>query len=332
MNPLLSVRDLVKYYQSASLFGRAAAPVRAVDGVSFEVGPGETLALVGESGCGKSSVGRTILRLQEPTSGKAFFDGVDVFSLDRTRLRELRRRMQIIFQDPYSSLNPRMTVGRAIAEGIEIHHLAPKAEIPVRVAALLEEVGLDPAYARRYPHEFSGGQRQRIGIARALAVQPAFIVCDEPVSALDVSVQAQVLNLLSDLQQQRGLSYLFIAHDLAVVRQIAHRVAVMYLGRIVEEGATEQILSSPRHPYTVALLSAVPEPDPGARRDRIVLGGDLPSPSNPPSGCPFHPRCFHPLKSERCSTEVPLLRPVEGTVAACHYAEATPAPEEIGVN
>jgi oligopeptide/dipeptide ABC transporter ATP-binding protein len=332
MNPLLSVRDLVKYYQSASLFGRAAPPVRAVDGVSFEVGPGETLALVGESGCGKSSVGRTILRLQEPTSGKAVFDGVDVFSLDRTRLRELRRRMQIIFQDPYSSLNPRMTVGRAIAEGIEIHHLAPKAEIPVRVAALLEEVGLDPAYARRYPHEFSGGQRQRIGIARALAVQPAFIVCDEPVSALDVSVQAQVLNLLSDLQQQRGLSYLFIAHDLAVVRQIAHRVAVMYLGRIVEEGTTEQILSSPRHPYTVALLSAVPEPDPGARRDRIVLGGDLPSPSNPPSGCPFHPRCFHPLKSERCSTEVPLLRPVEGTVAACHYAEATPAPEEMGVN
>jgi oligopeptide/dipeptide ABC transporter ATP-binding protein len=332
MTPLLSVRNLVKYYHSAGVFGRGVPPVRAVDGVSFDVGQGETLALVGESGCGKSSVGRTILRLQEPTSGTALFDGVDIFGLDRTRLRELRRRMQIIFQDPYSSLNPRMTVGRAIAEGIEIHRLAPKAEIPGRVAALLEEVGLDPAYARRYPHEFSGGQRQRIGIARALAVQPAFIVCDEPVSALDVSVQAQVLNLLSDLQQQRGLSYLFIAHDLAVVRQIAHRVAVMYLGRIVEEGPTEQILSNPRHPYTVALLSAVPEPDPSTRRDRIVLRGDLPSPSSPPPGCPFHPRCFHPLKSQRCSIEVPPLRPVEGTIAACHYAEATPVPEGVGAN
>jgi oligopeptide/dipeptide ABC transporter ATP-binding protein len=276
-------------------------------------------------------VGRTILRLQEPTSGKALFEGADVFSLDRPTLRSLRRRMQIIFQDPYSSLNPRMRVGTAIAEGIEIHRLAPKAEIPARVAALLEEVGLDPAYARRYPHEFSGGQRQRIGIARALAVQPAFIVCDEPVSALDVSVQAQVLNLLSDLQRHRGLSYLFIAHDLAVVRQIAHRVAVMYLGRIVEEGSTDRLLSHPRHPYTVALLSAVPEPDPATRRNRIVLGGDLPSPSNPPPGCPFHPRCFHPLRSERCRTELPLLRPVQGTLAACHYAESTPQPAEAGV-
>ena len=331
MTPLLSVRDLVKYYHSTGLFGRAAPPVRAVDGVSFDVAPGETLALVGESGCGKSSVGRTILRLQEPTSGKALFEGVDVFSLDRGTLRSLRRRMQIIFQDPYSSLNPRMRVGAAIAEGIEIHRLAPKSEIPDRVAALLEEVGLDPGYARRYPHEFSGGQRQRIGIARALAVQPAFIVCDEPVSALDVSVQAQVLNLLSDLQRQRGLSYLFIAHDLAVVRQIAHRVAVMYLGRIVEEGPTDQLLSHPRHPYTVALLSAVPEPDPTSHRNRIVLGGDLPSPSNPPPGCPFHPRCFHPLKSERCRRELPLLRPVQGTVAACHYAESTPQPAEAGV-
>jgi oligopeptide/dipeptide ABC transporter ATP-binding protein len=331
MTPLLSVRNLVKYYQSASLFGRTAPPVRAVDGVSFDVAPGETLALVGESGCGKSSVGRTIIRLQEPTSGKALFEGVDVFSLDRTTLRGLRRRMQIIFQDPYSSLNPRMRVGSAIAEGIEIHRLAPRAEIPGRVASLLEEVGLDPGYARRYPHEFSGGQRQRIGIARALAVQPAFIVCDEPVSALDVSVQAQVLNLLSDLQRQRGLSYLFIAHDLAVVRQIAHRIAVMYLGRIVEEGPTDDLLATPHHPYTVALLSAVPEPDPGARRSRIILGGDLPSPSRPPPGCPFHTRCFHPLKSERCRTEVPLLRPVQGTVAACHYAESTPQPAEVGV-
>jgi peptide/nickel transport system ATP-binding protein len=329
MSALLEVRDLVKYYHAGGLFGRSAPPVRAVDGVSFDVAQGETLALVGESGCGKSSVGRTILRLQEPTRGQALFEDIDIFSLGREELRQLRRRMQIIFQDPYSSLNPRMTIGAAIAEGIEIHHLAPKREIPARVAALLEEVGLDPAYARRYPHEFSGGQRQRIGIARALGVQPAFIVCDEPVSALDVSVQAQVLNLLADLQQQRQLSYLFIAHDLAVVRQIAHRIAVMYLGRIVEEGATDQLLSQPRHPYTVALLSAVPEPDPSLRRSRIVLSGDLPSPSNPPPGCPFHTRCFHPLKDERCRTEVPLLRPVQQTLAACHYAESTPQPAEV---
>jgi len=330
MTPLLSVRNLVKYYQSGGLFGRAAPPVRAVDGVSFDVGRGETLALVGESGCGKSSVGRTILRLQEPTSGAALYDGVDIFSLDRNTLRKQRRHMQIIFQDPYSSLNPRITIGSAVAEGLEIHQLAPRTEIPGRVAALLEEVGLDPGYARRYPHEFSGGQRQRVGIARALAVQPSFIVCDEPVSALDVSVQAQVLNLLADLQRQRGLSYLFIAHDLAVVRQIAHRVAVMYLGRIVEQGPTDEILSNPRHPYTVALLSAVPEPDPATQKTRIVLSGDLPSPANPPPGCPFHTRCFHPLKSARCRSEVPLLRPVSGTLAACHYAESTPTPSEAG--
>jgi oligopeptide/dipeptide ABC transporter ATP-binding protein len=332
MNALLQVRDLVKYYQSGGLFARSVPPVRAVDGVSFDVAQGETLALVGESGCGKSSVGRTILRLQEPTRGKAIFDGIDVFTLERDELRRLRRRMQIIFQDPYSSLNPRMTIGAAIAEGIEIHRLTPKAEIPRRVAALLEEVGLDPGYARRYPHEFSGGQRQRIGIARALGVEPAFIVCDEPVSALDVSVQAQVLNLLGDLQRHRGLSYLFIAHDLAVVRQIAHRIAVMYLGRIVEEGATDQLLSDPRHPYTVALLSAVPEPDPSVRRSRIVLRGDLPSPSNPPPGCPFHTRCFHPMKNERCRVEVPLLRPVQLTLAACHYAESTPQPSEMATS
>jgi oligopeptide/dipeptide ABC transporter ATP-binding protein len=322
--PLLQVTDLVKHYAAGGLFTRNAAPVRAVDGVSFHVGRGETLGLVGESGCGKSTVGRTVLRLQEPTAGRAVFEGHDLFSLDREPLRRLRRRMQIVFQDPYGSLNPRMMVGDAVAEGLEIHRLLPKAEIPKRVAALLEEVGLDPSYARRYPHEFSGGQRQRIGIARALAVEPAFIVCDEPVSALDVSVQAQVLNLLTDLQRRRGLSYLFIAHDLAVVRQVAHRVAVMYLGRIVEEGPTETLLSRPRHPYTVALLSAVPEPEPGARKRRIVLSGDLPSPTNPPPGCPFHTRCFHPSKSEHCRNEVPLLRPIQGTRAACHYAESTP--------
>ena len=323
---LIQVRDLVKHYESGGLFRGSAPPVRAVQGVSFEVARGETLALVGESGCGKSSVGRTIRRLQEPTSGSAVFEGVELFALDRAALRKMRRRMQIIFQDPYSSLNPRMTVGAAIAEGIEIHRLASGRDVGRRVGALLEEVGLDPAYAGRYPHEFSGGQRQRIGIARALAVEPSFVVCDEPVSALDVSVQAQVLNLLADLQRERGLSYLFIAHDLAVVRQIARRVAVMYLGRIVEEGPTEELLREPRHPYTVALLSAVPVPDPERQRSRIVLSGDLPSPSRPPPGCPFHPRCFHPLRSERCRTELPPLRPVGMTSAACHYAESTPAP------
>ncbi len=322
---LLSVTGLVKYYHGGALFARRGPPVRAVDGVSFEIGRGETLGLVGESGCGKSTVGRTLLRLQEPTAGRAVFDGADVFALDRAALRRLRRRMQIVFQDPYSSLNPRMRIGAAVAEGIEIHRLVPKAEIPGRVAALLQEVGLDPAFARRYPHEFSGGQRQRIGIARALAVEPAFIVCDEPVSALDVSVQAQVLNLLADLQKQRGLSYLFIAHDLAVVRQVAHRVAVMYLGRIVETGPTEGLLAEPRHPYTVALLSAVPEPDPAGKKRRVVLPGDPPSPAAPPPGCPFHPRCFHPAKSDRCRTELPQLRPVGATHVACHYAETTPA-------
>ncbi|HEX2449557.1 MAG TPA: oligopeptide/dipeptide ABC transporter ATP-binding protein [Gemmatimonadales bacterium] len=298
--------------------------MRAVDGVSFELGRGETLGLVGESGCGKSTVGRTILRLQEPTAGKAYFEGADVFTLDRIALRQLRRRMQIIFQDPYGSLNPRMRIGDAVAEGIEIHRLATGPDVMRRVRALLEEVGLDSGYARRYPHEFSGGQRQRIGIARALAVEPAFIVCDEPVSALDVSVQAQVLNLLTDLQRRRGLSYLFIAHDLAVVRQIAQRVAVMYLGRIVEEGPTEALLARPSHPYTVALLSAAPEPDPASAKQRIVLAGDIPNPSAPPPGCPFHTRCFHPERNDRCRTELPLLRPVGGTRAACHFAETTP--------
>ncbi len=324
--PILVVKDLVKHYEAGGLLQRNRPPVRAVDGVSFDIGRGETLALVGESGCGKSSVGRTILRLQPPTSGSVRFEGHDIFQLERESLRLLRRRMQIIFQDPYSSLNPRMTVGDAVAEGIRIHRLARGAEVARRVAALLEEVGLDPGYARRYPHEFSGGQRQRIGIARALAVEPSFIVCDEPVSALDVSVQAQVINLLRDLQERRGLSYLFIAHDLAVVRQIAHRIAVMYLGQIVEIGPSEALLSDPRHPYTQALLSAVPEPEPEAQQQRIVLGGDLPSPSRPPPGCRFHTRCFHPLRDQRCVDEMPLLRPITGTRAACHYAETVAVP------
>jgi oligopeptide/dipeptide ABC transporter ATP-binding protein len=319
--PLLEVRDLVKHYKATGFLARKSPPVRAVDGVSFSVGKGETLGLVGESGCGKSTVGRTILRLQDATAGSVSFDGSDFLALDSDSLRQARRKLQIIFQDPYSSLNPRMTVGDAIAEGIEIHRLAPRAEIRGRVAQLLEEVGLDPGYATRYPHEFSGGQRQRVGIARALAVEPAFIVCDEPVSALDVSVQAQVLNLLADLQARRGISYLFIAHDLAVVRQIAHRVAVMYLGRIVETGPTEEVLAHPAHPYTRALLSAVPVPDPDTQRLRIVLPGDPPSPSNPPSGCAFHPRCPHPAKDARCTTERPLLHQLGGIEVACHHAE-----------
>lgn len=258
VTPLLTVEDLVVEYATAGLF-RSGPPTRAVDGVSFTIGRGETLALVGESGSGKSSVARTILRLQPATSGRVCFDGQEIFSLGAEPLRALRRRMQIVFQDPSSALNPRMTVGDAIAEGLEIHRLVPNAEIPGKVRTLMEEVGLDPAAEGRYPRSFSGGQRQRVGIARALAVDPAFLVLDEPVSALDVSVQAQVLNLLLALQERRGLSYLFVAHDLAVVRQVAHRVAVMYLGKIVETGKTDQVLSAPQHPYTQALLAAAPQ-------------------------------------------------------------------------
>jgi|SRR5882672_7254960 len=315
--PLLDIQNLVKHYP-----GRP--PVRAVDGVSLTIAAGQTLGLVGESGSGKSTVGRTVLRLQEPTAGRVLFEGEDVFALARAPLRALRRRMQIVFQDPYSSLNPRMTVGRTLREPLEIHHLAAPAQMEARVAALLDEVGLDAAFAARYPHELSGGQRQRVGIARALSVEPRFIVCDEPVSALDVSVQAQVLNLLADLQQKRRLTYLFIAHDLAVVRHIADQVAVMYLGRIVERAPAAAIYSGPRHPYTRALLSAVPEPNPRATRERIVLSGDIPSPAHPPSGCPFHPRCPHPKKNDRCRTEAPALRVVGGNpahFAACHFAE-----------
>lgn len=315
--PLLDIQNLVKHYA-----GRP--PVRAVDGVSLTIAAGQTLGLVGESGSGKSTVGRTILRLQEPTAGRVLFDSEDVFALGTAPLRALRRRMQIVFQDPYSSLNPRMTVGRTLREPLEIHRLAPPAQMEARVTALLDEVGLDPTFARRYPHELSGGQRQRVGIARALSVEPRFIVCDEPVSALDVSVQAQVLNLLADLQRKRTLTYLFIAHDLAVVRHIADEVAVMYLGRIVERAPAAAIYTSPRHPYTRALLSAVPEPNPRATRQRIVLSGDIPSPAHPPAGCPFHPRCPHPKKNDRCRTEAPALRATSDSpahLAACHFAE-----------
>ena len=317
--PLLSVRDLVKHFPiKRGVFGRVTGQVRAVDGVSFDVAPGETLALVGESGCGKSTTGRAILRLLEPTSGSVVFDGVDVLALDGTELRKLRRRMQIVFQDPFSSLNPRMSIGAIVREGLTIHRLAEGAAADARVRQLLEEVGLRPEYATRYPHEFSGGQRQRVGIARALSVEPTFIVCDEPVSALDVSVQAQVVNLLQDLQRDRGLAYLFIAHDLSVVEHIADRVAVMYLGHVVELAPVERLYNEPIMPYTQALLSAVPAPEPGVKRERILLAGDVPSPANPPSGCVFHPRCQHPARDAACAKIVPPLEEKSaGHWAAC---------------
>jgi oligopeptide/dipeptide ABC transporter ATP-binding protein len=307
-SPLLSVRDLKKHFPVASgLFGRRAGAVRAVDGVSLDLAAGETLGVVGESGCGKTTLGRAILRLVEPTAGSIRFDGVDVLALRGRALRAMRRNLQIIFQDPYASLNPRMTVGAAIREGLTIHKLAEGADADRRVRQLLEEVGMRGEYVSRYPHEFSGGQRQRVVIARALAVEPRFIVCDEPVSALDVSVQAQVINLLLDLQSHRALTYLFISHDLAIVEHVATRVAVMYLGRIVELASVEALYREPLMPYTQALLSAIPVLDPASRRKRIVLAGDVPSPANPPSGCVFHPRCHHPAKDEACARIVPPL-------------------------
>ncbi len=315
---LMEVKNLKKYFSLRGGFlSRATGEIRAVDGVSFSIRPKETLGLVGESGSGKTTVARAILRLSSITDGQILFKGRNIFKLDKEELRKLRRRLQIIFQDPYASLNPRMSVEEIVGEGIFIHRLAKGPEKREKVVRLLEIVGLSAHYLRRYPHELSGGERQRIGIARALAVDPRLIVCDEPVSALDVSIQAQVINLLEDLQQRFGLSYLFIAHDLSVVRHIAHRVAVMYLGKIVELATKDGLYTSPQHPYTEALLSAVPIPDPTVDRHRIVLKGEIPSPVNPPSGCYFHPRCWY-AKSV-CRERAPELVDLgERHLVACH--------------
>ncbi len=319
--PLLEVKNLkVHFPVKHGIFSPVREFVKAVDDVSLNIAPGETLGLVGESGCGKTTLGRAIVRLVEPTAGTILFEGEDLARMTGKELRARRRRLQIIFQDPYSSLNPRMTVENIVGEALDVHGLVDSASARAkRIAELLKDVGLDPSYAQRYPHEFSGGQRQRIGIARALAVEPKLIICDEPVSALDVSVQAQIVNLLQDLQQEHGIAYLFIAHDLAVVKHISQRTMVMYLGKIVELADAKNITDAPKHPYTQALISAVPEIDPQTKRERIILPGDVPSPIHPPPGCPFHPRC--PIAEERCKTEVPLWREVsQNHWAACHLA------------
>jgi len=320
---LLRVDDLVMHFPIyRGVFQRQVGAVRAVDGVSFEVKRGETLGLVGESGCGKSTTGRTILQLYKPTAGSVNFDGVDLVALKGESMRHMRRKIQMIFQDPYASLNPRMTVEQLVGEPLIVHNVATGEEIKQRVAHLLDLVKLNPAFGSRYPHEFSGGQRQRIGVARALALQPSFVICDEPISALDVSIQAQVVNLLEELQEQFNLTYLFIAHDLSMVKHISDRVAVMYLGVIVELASRDELYSKPLHPYTQALLSAVPIPDPvaDAKRQRTILKGDVPSPVNPPSGCRFRTRC--PIAQEVCSQSRPEFREIRpGHFVACFFAE-----------
>ena len=307
---LVVVKDLVKYFPVRSgLLQRVVAWVQAVDGVSFTIRQGETLGMVGESGCGKTTVGRSMLRLIEPTSGSVYFDGTDVLSLKGRALKDMRRNMQIIFQDPYASLDPRMPIGESVMEGLNVHGIGTHRERIETMMATLKKVGLEDYHARRYPHEFSGGQRQRIGIARALALQPKFIICDEPVSALDVSIQSQVLNILKDLQREFGLTYLFIAHNLSVVEHISDRVAVMYLGKMVELAGRDELYRDPKHPYTMALMSAIPVPDPTLKRDRVILKGDVPSPLHPPTGCRFHPRC--PVAIDQCSVDEPVFSEIK---------------------
>jgi oligopeptide transport system ATP-binding protein len=338
-NALLEVQNLKKHFPiTGGFFGRSVGVVRAVDGISFDIARGETLGMVGESGCGKSTAGRAILQLYKPTSGRVYFQGNDLTQMGSEELRQLRTKMQMIFQDPYATLNPRHSVEKIIGEPLVIHGMMDKgsSELKARVAELLELVGMDPVYMRRFPHEFSGGQRQRIGIARALSLDPDFIVCDEPISALDVSIQAQVVNLMQDLQEQLGVAYLFIAHDLSMVKHISHRIAVMYLGKVMELSERNTLFQTPLHPYTQSLNSAVPLPDPKSerKRRRFILKGDPPSPANPPSGCVFHTRC--PLTEEICITAEPEFREVvPGHFVACHLADekgGSQIPEQMILN